>query len=502
MFVLFYLLFFLSLAYSQNSEECTIGVASGRVTSDGRPLIWKTRDNSSEPDNEVVFNTSFDLNFLEVANAGQTYAWMGVNESGFAILNSLATDLIVGDNGLSNGALMREALGNFSSISEFESFLDETNNSGRKTRGNFAVLDKSGEAVLYEIDGTNYWKYSTNDSALAPEGYIIRTNFALNGDGNGGGKERFYRSSNLIKSFVEGDSLNYKSILRNQMRDFSDFGSKEVSVPFEDNWISSRPFGYIYTDVSICRSSSVSATVIQGIRSEESEKLSTMWTILGNPAASVAVPYWPVGPTPDLANGNSTAPLCDISLKIKSELFDYLENLNYINSYKLLDGNGEGIWTKMFPAEDTVFHITEQLLDNWRKDTINIDEILNAESDLATFAYQKLIEGYSDLITNIGINSFDRYPNEFTLSQNYPNPFNPSTKINFSIVNSGHVTIKVYDLLGREIITLIDQKMDSGLHSVMWDTSDINLSSGIYVYSIFFKGDQFLTESKKLILLK
>jgi hypothetical protein len=501
-FTLLVLVLYQSLVYSQSSEECTIGVASGKVTSDGRPLIWKTRDNSSEPDNEVVFNTSFDLKFLEVANAGETYAWMGVNENGFAILNSLATDLIAGDNGLSNGSLMREALGNFSSILEFESFLDETNNSGRKTRGNFAVLDNTGEAVLYEIDGANYWKYSTSDSLLNPEGYIVRTNFALNGDGSGGGYERFYRSSNLIKSFADGDSLNYKSILRNQMRDFSDFDSEEVSVPFEDQWISSRPFGYIYTDVSICRSSSVSATVIQGIKSGESEKLSTMWTILGNPAASIAVPYWPVGPTPVLANGNSTAPLCDISLEIKSELFDYLENLNYIDSYKLLDGEGGGIWPKIFAAEDTVFNITEQLLEGWREETINTDEILNAESDLAASVHQKLQEVYSDLITDIENYSIEDYPNEFTLSQNYPNPFNPSTKINFSIVNSGHVTIKIYDLLGKEVITLIDQKMESGPHSVILNTTATNLSSGIYVYRIFFKGEQFLTESKRMILLK
>jgi len=61
-------------------EECTIGVASGKATNDGRPLIWKTRDNSLAPDNELIFNKSDDLSFLEIVTAGKTYAWMGVNE--------------------------------------------------------------------------------------------------------------------------------------------------------------------------------------------------------------------------------------------------------------------------------------------------------------------------------------------------------------------------------------------------------------------------------------
>ncbi len=500
-YILLFSLIVLQYPLFAQDEECTIGAASGHATSDGRPLIWKTRDYSSAPNNELVYNTSYDLGFLEIVTAGKTYAWMGVNESGFAILNSLATDLAAGTTGLSNGALMRYVLGNFSTIEEFQSYLDGTNSSGRKTRGNFAVLDKTGEAAIYEIDGTSYWKYSTDDSIHAPHGYIIRTNFALNGNGSGGGYERFDRSSDLIKSFYQGDSLNYKSILRYQMRDFSDYDSQPVDIPFADTWISGRPYGYIYTDKSVCRASSVSATVIQGVLENESEKLSTMWTMLGQPAAAITVPYWPVGATPQVANGSSTAPLCDIALQIKAILFDYSENSNYIDSYKLLDGEGNGLWTDTFPVEDSIFVKSEQFLNNWRANGFTTDEMITAEGDLANYAYESLKQVYTNLITDVDDNS-NEIVNSYQLSQNYPNPFNPSTRIDFAIPKSGHVVLKVYDLLGRVVATIVNNKMEQGAHSIIWNTASENIPSGVYFYKISVSGDKRFTEVKKLILMK
>jgi hypothetical protein len=85
----------------------------------------------------------------------------------------------------------------------------------------------------------------------------------------------------------------------------------------------------------------------------------------------------------------------------------------------------------------------------------------------------------------------------FSLSQNYPNPFNPSTTIHFSIAKSLYVTLKVYDILGRGIATLVDGKREEGEHTVVWDGK--GLSSGIYYYRLQ-AGDY--SEMKKLCLLK
>ncbi len=88
-------------------------------------------------------------------------------------------------------------------------------------------------------------------------------------------------------------------------------------------------------------------------------------------------------------------------------------------------------------------------------------------------------------------------PERFTLNQNYPNPFNPSTKINFSIPVKGFVSLKIYDALGQEIATLLNQDLSVGEYSYEFEGS--KLSSGIYFYTL--TGDNFV-ETKKMMLLK
>ncbi len=87
--------------------------------------------------------------------------------------------------------------------------------------------------------------------------------------------------------------------------------------------------------------------------------------------------------------------------------------------------------------------------------------------------------------------------NEYYLSQNYPNPFNPSTIISYSLPVSGQVTLSVFDVLGREIATLINEQKEAGTHNVVFDAS--NLAGGVYYYKI--QSGNY-TETRKLILLK
>ncbi len=91
---------------------------------------------------------------------------------------------------------------------------------------------------------------------------------------------------------------------------------------------------------------------------------------------------------------------------------------------------------------------------------------------------------------------------DFTLYQNYPNPFNPSTVISYQLAVNSNVTLKIYNTLGQEIITLTDQRLRPGTYSVQWNGRDKNnrpVSSGVYLYRL--KTDN-QTEIKKLILLK
>jgi hypothetical protein len=88
-------------------------------------------------------------------------------------------------------------------------------------------------------------------------------------------------------------------------------------------------------------------------------------------------------------------------------------------------------------------------------------------------------------------------PSEFKLDQNYPNPFNPVTKISFTLKKSGHTTLTVYDILGKEVTTLVDGIVAQGTHVVDFDASNFN--SGIYFYKLV-SGD--FSETRKMMLIK
>jgi hypothetical protein len=85
----------------------------------------------------------------------------------------------------------------------------------------------------------------------------------------------------------------------------------------------------------------------------------------------------------------------------------------------------------------------------------------------------------------------------FELGQNYPNPFNPTTKIDYSILKSGQVSLKVYDLLGREVATLFDGEQKVGQYTATFNGS--NLASGVYFYRLQSGSNSI---SKKLVLMK
>ena len=111
--------------------------------------------------------------------------------------------------------------------------------------------------------------------------------------------------------------------------------------------------------------------------------------------------------------------------------------------------------------------------------------------------YRKFNYWFTNVGTPTSVGQVLKQSKSFSLSQNYPNPFNPTTEIKYSIPKSGIVTLKVYNLLGREVFTLVNQEQKSGNYIVNFDASQ--LASGVYMYRIQ-SGDFSLT--KKMTLLK
>ncbi len=99
--------------------------------------------------------------------------------------------------------------------------------------------------------------------------------------------------------------------------------------------------------------------------------------------------------------------------------------------------------------------------------------------------------------TSSSVEHINNIPSQFKLEQNYPNPFNPSTTIRFSLPKREHVTLKVFDVLGREVATLVDGAVDTGEHAVMFNATA--LPSGIYFYQIT---TQSFSKVQKAVLLK
>ncbi|MCW8816790.1 MAG: aryl-sulfate sulfotransferase [Ignavibacteriaceae bacterium] len=132
------------------------------------------------------------------------------------------------------------------------------------------------------------------------------------------------------------------------------------------------------------------------------------------------------------------------------------------------------------------------------KDTLHI----RSDTDIKRIAQLLVLAGRTD--TSFSNLSDENFASRYILAQNYPNPFNPNTKIKFQIADIGFVSLKVYDILGNEITTLINEERSAGIYELAWNAS--NQPSGIYFYQIRVNsilGDkQSFINTKKMLLLK
>jgi hypothetical protein len=134
------------------------------------------------------------------------------------------------------------------------------------------------------------------------------------------------------------------------------------------------------------------------------------------------------------------------------------------------------------------------MFDHWEGDLTG-----NANPDTISMDYNVVITAFfaEDTTTAINDNLSGLAPNTFYLSQNYPNPFNPKTTIKYGVAESGLVTIKVYNTLGQEVATLVNEYKHQGKYRIAFNAS--NLPSGVYVYSVK-SGNK--VAYKKMLLLK
>jgi hypothetical protein len=289
-------------------EECTVGVACGKATADGRPLLWKNRD-AQKKDNVVLAFDDGIAPYLGLCDAGnREVVWGGANAKGFCIINSVSRDLPGGSTkGPGNGGFMKRALKECVTVDDFEQLLRATNDNGRRTKANFGVIDAKGGAAFFEASHTKFTRFDAKDAA---DGLVLRTNHATTAAGDRG-KERLARETAVCKKPPKG-GLTPAFVLGELLRDLTPPPSAKAG---ESGWQDARE--------TIHRQTTVAALVLHGVKPGEDAAWTTMWTALGQPLFTPAIPLWPAaGAVPAVVAGEPKSPLCSAARALADAFYE------------------------------------------------------------------------------------------------------------------------------------------------------------------------------------
>lgn len=350
---------------------CTSFIISGKVTPDGKPILYKNRDTDSLKNSLAIF-TDGKFRCVGVVNSDKTWrtmVWGGYNEMGFAIINTAAYNNNLGDRTKlqdMEGVLMKLALQNCRTLKDFENLLDTL----RKPMGvdaNFGVIDALGGAAYYETGNFRYIKFDVNDPQVAPNGILIRTNYSESYDrATGYGFCRFGTAQNVIDEVVATKNYSPRYLLNSLSR------SMKHSLTKTDLMLN-LPAGAVTPDYRfftdyITRHSTASAMMIVGANGISTASSVVMWTVLGFPLTAAAVPVWLL-PNVDLPkvvamDSKLQSPICAAALKLKESCFPlkYGNWRNYINLSVVVNAQGSGYLQQMQSIEDEVFKKADAIL--------------------------------------------------------------------------------------------------------------------------------------------
>ena len=365
------------------SRACTSIIITGKATPDGRPLMWKHRDTGA-PYNHIRYFDEGGYRFLGLVNSDdpEGAVWTGSNEKGFSIMNTASYNLKDDDVEEMDreGILMREALKVCGSVADFERFLD-TLARPMRVEANFGVIDAYGGAAYFETDNWRYHKKDANDPRLAPDGYLIYTNFSFEGrPDEGKGYVRYENARKIFADMRDGEGLTPQRIFRLASRSFYnsllgiDLLDEATSPNNHTGWFVEQDF--------IPRQESSAAIVVQGVRPGMPADQTVMWTALGYPPAAIALPLWvrmgegqPKSVSYD--EGLRTAPADHHAVELLHKLYPIHRGngQKYLHWSLLWNKEGSGYMQRLQPAEDRIFSLFVPAMKRWESEGLDPDEL-------------------------------------------------------------------------------------------------------------------------------
>jgi hypothetical protein len=374
-----------SIFIAAESVACTSAVISGRATKDGRPLLWKQRDTGTL-ENTLVSSTGERYRFLgvhDLTDSTNAECFMGSNEVGFSIINTasynLAYEKYKGKMD-EEGVLMKKALGTCKTLADFEQLLNDTRGK-RGVEANFGVIDAAGGAAYYETDPYVFKKFDANDSAVAPRGYLLRTNFSASGaPEDGQGYIRYQTATDLFQWAYLGEGLSVDFLLLEGTVCFrhSLVGTNLATdnVPESEDVCTMVNFADF-----IPRYSTSASMVIQGVKPGEDGALTTLWTVLGSPLTTPVVPVWVkyAGTIPSLwvSRGKDSAPVNETSLKLKARCFPLKtpEGKYYLDLAKVFNRRGTGTVQQLRDTDRKILRLGHQAMESYREKMPSVSDV-------------------------------------------------------------------------------------------------------------------------------
>lgn len=372
---------------------CTSAIFTGKCTKDGRPLMWKNRD-TGELNNRLEFFQGRIYGFVALVNSPKRGgdAWAGSNEVGFCIMNTASYNLAIPeekDLQDSEGEVMYLALSICRTIQDFENLLD-TIRKPLAVEANFGVIDAEGGAAYYEVNTRTWKKFDANDPAIAPNGYLITTNYSRSGvEDKGMGYVRFGNATDVIdKAYAEGVKFTPEWIMDKLSRSFY---HSILKADLRESNIAQQTNGWFMDQDFIPRKSTSAISIFQGVKKGENASNTIFWCGMGYGPLALMVPVFMAYPSLipfSLLKGSGEKKnycyACDQVLSLKKDIFPIKRgNGNKYFHYSLLyNPEGTGYSQQLYPYQEDILKESEPVVKALRKGKLTEEKVKEFNSKL------------------------------------------------------------------------------------------------------------------------